>query len=188
MALSKNWSLSTMKFMDRQATNLFLAKGNRGPTPKALDEEFFNQGFYQAEFMIPVESGKVLSLFRHIFHQHRTSAWTMIIMQSAGIWPSWEDINLTAMMRQARGGDLSREYGEGYLFAPVETADMISFAYVFANFRYDFRIIDADREIHAFFSHDDWFFIQVSEKFSDAFTKILDYTKEWPRKSKKSDS
>ena len=174
-----------MQFMDREATKLFLSRRNRGPTPEALDDEFHDHGFYQAEFVIPVESGKVLSLLRHVFNQNRTSAWTMIILESAGIWPSWEDRNLTDMMRMARGAAAGGEYGEGYLFAPAEAADMISFAYVFASFRYDFRVIDAEREIHAFFSHDDWFFIQVAEKFGEPFAKILDYAKEWPERSGK---
>jgi hypothetical protein len=177
-----------MQFMDREATNVFLQERGRGPTPESQDEEFQDSRFYQAEFVIPIEAGRLLSLCRHLFQLDRTSAWTLIILESAGIWPSWEDKNLTDMMRKARGATVGGEYGEGYLFTSVETADLISFAYVFANFRYDFRIIDADREIHAFFSHDDWLFIQVAEKFADAFTKILDYTKEWPGKSEKSDS
>ena len=171
-----------MQFMSRNETGTFLGSHKRGPTPKSLDLEFQEDGFYQTEFRIPTESGPLLSLLRHLFNLERVSSWTMIIMESAGIWPSWEDRNLTEMMRRARGALKQSEYGEGHLFSPGETADMISFAYVFANFRYDFRILDSDREIHAFFSHDDFFYIQMAEKFADAIVGILDFTEEWPEK------
>ena len=171
-----------MQFFDRAGVAGFFGGKNRGPSPEAMDKEFHDEGFYQTQFAIPEEAGKLLCLCRHLFRQERTSAWTMIIAESPGIWPSWEDKNLYRMMRQARSLPIDMAFGDGHLFDNSEIEDMISFSYIFANFRYDFRIVDADREIHAFFSHDDFFFIQVAEKFGQALAEILDFTREWPEK------
>jgi hypothetical protein len=174
-----------MRFFDREATTIFLAECNRGPSVEGLDKEFLDEHFYQAEFVVPVEYGKLLSLLRHIFRVERNSAWTLIVAQSPGIWPSWEDKNLYRMMRDARNISAEMSYGDSFLFDPSETDDMVTFANTFACFRYDFRILDADREIHAFFSHDDWVFIQLAEKFGQAFTQILDFTTESPYQDKR---
>jgi hypothetical protein len=173
--------IMNMQFFNREATGQFLAEQNRGSTPEVLDKEFFDHGFYQARFRIPVEAGKLLSLCRNIFDQKRTSAWTLIIVESGGIWPSCEDKNLYGMIRQARGVTTDTGYGDAYMFDPIETADMVSFSYIFASFRYDFRIIDADREIHIFFSHDDYFFLQVAKKFGSVLGDTLNVTEEWSR-------
>lgn len=171
-----------MQVLDRELVKAFLAKQKRGTKPEALDKEFDDDGFYQDKFAIPVETGPLLSLFRYLFKQERDSVWTMIIVESAAIWPNWNDSNLYRMMRQARGLSTGIAYGDGHVFDRADVEDMISFAYVFASFRYDFRIIDANREIHAFFSHDDFFFIQIAEKLGSKFQYLTNFAETWPHK------
>lgn len=169
-----------MQLLDRERVRAFLVERNRGPTPDALKKEFDDDGFYQEKFAIPVEAGALLGLCRQLFRQERESPWTMITAESSAIWPSWEDANLYRMMRQARGLSVDIAYGDGHLFDRAESDDMVSFAYVFASFRYDFRIIDTNREIHAFFSHDDFLFVQVAEKLGPALQEITNYADVWP--------
>jgi hypothetical protein len=171
-----------MQLFDRELAGTFLSERNRPSTPTEFDREFQSEGFFQTQFEIPVQAGRLLSLFRHLFRQERKSSWTLIIAEGPGIWPSWEDKNLYRMMRRSHALTTEMAYGDAHLFDCTETEDMVSFAYVFAIFRYDFRIVDSDREFHAFFSHDDFFFLQMAEKFGDVLRDVLKFTIEWPEK------
>jgi hypothetical protein len=162
--------------LSRNEVPLLLEARRPSPFSSDLNRELKEDGFWQAAFKIPMESGKLLSLIRHLLGFERKSAWTTVIVESAGIWPSWEDRNIIRLMREACGVQPEWEHGEAYYFELSDYENLISFCFLFSTFRYDFRIIDEKRELHVFFSHDDFFILQADERFPEEFAKVLNFT------------
>lgn len=157
-----------MQFLDREAAKLYLRANN---LPNTVDDMRAALDHNSAEvwnFDLPLEHGKLLSGFKQLLSRSISSGRCFCLLESAGIWPSWQDGNLYGLMRKALGGRSHWEYGEGHVFESDETHHLISFATVFANFRWDFWIIEPELKLLLFSSHDD--FIRIYMPGMDAET------------------
>ncbi|MCY6383087.1 hypothetical protein [Hoeflea prorocentri] len=141
---------------------------------KSLDDLFYRDLGYLDYFAMPIEPGKLLGLLELVSDNFFVGKDVLIMIDSV-VWPSWEDKNLIDISLNGKG--ISKfYYGSDFLyFDEDETTDVVSFAYIFSMFRYDFRIIDTDASAHIFFSHDDWFVIHVQGDAAERLGAIYEY-------------
>ena len=165
-----------MKFLNRLKVEEFLHQQGRSNRPADLDVELSKFDEYCINFTLPESPGKTLAAIRYLFEEKIQCSWILIIIESSGIWPSWQDTNLYGMMRTARGGANDWLYGEGHLFDPSENLDIISFVTVFSNFRWNFRVIDSTKNFNLSVSHDDHgklFKANLTKEFNETFSKFF---------------
>ncbi len=135
-----------MKFLGRTEVAEFMGRHEVGK---------FESTIIPLTYKLPLEFGRLLSSMRLVLQAKPYGEWSLAIIESAGIWPSWEDRNLYNMIRNSKGGSIEWSYGEGHLFGAHEIADLITFVTVFANFRWDFRVINQNNSLQLNVSHDD---------------------------------
>jgi hypothetical protein len=126
---------------------------------------------------VPKEFGRLLTSMKFIFETMFSGEWSLAIIESAGIWPTWEDRNLYSMIRKLKGASLEWEYGEGHLFAYNEISDLISLVTIFTNFRWDFKVINQSNSLKLNVSHDDIVSLHLknpNEVFIQKLTTIID--------------
>jgi hypothetical protein len=145
-----------LKFLDNNAAQGFLKTNSKSDDILRESSNNSQTSFIKQKFHLPNENGVILSALRLIAHQCAKESWTIAIIESAGIWPSWQDLNLYRMMRLAHHVDRNWQAGEGHLFELGDEDDLISFSYVFAMFRWDFRIVTSNNALNFFSSHDDF--------------------------------
>jgi hypothetical protein len=161
-----------MKFLSRLEVEEFLQRQRRSNEPTEFDAELKKLDEYCIHFKLLESPGRTLAL-RYLFKEVFECTWILAIVENAGVWPSWEDRNLYEMMRTAKHGPSNWSYGEGHLFDPSETADIISFVTVFTNFRWDYRVINSSNDFHLHVDHDDHgklFKGNLTEEFYEKFS------------------
>ena len=127
-----------MKILDKKSTDAFLTEMFGGS----------DLGDRSTDYKLPIEQGTVLSNIRYMFDHKERSEWTLIVLESQGIWSSWEDRNLIRMMCESKKCIQPNEAGCGFLFESEEIADVMSFVGVFCTFRYDFLVVDSNKNFY----------------------------------------
>jgi hypothetical protein len=145
-----------MKFFTRSEVEHFLIQNGYEGGLAGASEKLNELDDYCIHFPLPTEHGKLLSAIRFIFNSNLECSWLLLIIEAAGIWPSWEDRNLYGLLRSVKGGSSDWSYGAGHLFDMSELEDVITFVTVFSNFRWDYRMIGSNNGLHLFGSHDDF--------------------------------
>ena len=158
-----------MKFLGRSDVADFMERQKIGKIDSA--------DLKSITYKTPTEFGRLLASMRLIFENVPSGEWSLAIIESAGIWPSWEDKNLYGMMRRSKLGSVEWGYGEGHLFEPHELADLTSFVTVFTNFRWDFKVINQSNSLRLNVSHDDnvnLFLRERDNNFIQELSKVID--------------
>jgi hypothetical protein len=137
-----------VKILNKKSTDSFLTKN---VTTTAGSDLVDKSTVYQ----LPLEYSRILSAIRYMFDQKHRSEWTLVVLESQGIWSSWEDRNLILMMCESKKCIQPNEAGSGVLFESDEIADIISFVAVFCTFRYDFIVVDSNLNFYIYADHDD---------------------------------
>jgi hypothetical protein len=159
-----------LRFLNKTSVEKFLTENEIKSGPLDTNKN-------RLVFELPVAHGKILSTMRLVLNERRRSDWILVVVENAGIWPSWEDRNLYRMMREAKECFLEPAFGEGLLFEASEIQDAISFTTVFANFRWDVRVLDSEQNFEFTISHDDEmtiFIPNASEEFHRALLKTIE--------------
>ena len=132
------------------------------------------------DYRIPEPPGHLLNLIKAIISNFWPDKEVMIWLDSI-VWPSWEHKDLIRMMLKA--SDLRIEPQDLYfhylLFSAAEQESMVSYAYVFSIFRYDFSLTGRDSTIVIEFSHDDYFTVHWNTDRKPDLSFLDGFTSKW---------
>ncbi len=164
-----------MRFLNRiEAADLEMGYRSRDCCEGQLSQPVMGQHVTH-RFVLPDEFDPLLSAMRLLYEIKFADEEFLLIIDSAGIWPSREDRNLYGMMRTARGGARDDwEAGSGHLLLADETEDLASFTAIFATFRWDFRVIGSSYDFALESSHDDVCFVRTLQSNAEKISDILD--------------
>lgn len=165
-----------MKVLSENALRVFEVSQNTSLEIRALENALEENAENVANFKLPLEHGRCLSGFRFIFDKMKVLPWFVVIVECSSIWPSWEDKNLYSILRKATGNGGPLVDGEGHLFTIDEVEDLVTFVTVFANFRWDFRVIGGSDKFQLVVKHDDEcriYFRTMSDEFISNLGKFF---------------
>jgi hypothetical protein len=165
-----------LQFLDSKTTQEFLETNSKSQSILKLGTNNPQNSLITQRLHLPNENGILLSALKLIARQCSKESWSIVIIEGAGIWPSWQDLNLYDMMRRAYHVNRDWQAGEGHLFELADEHDLVSFSYVFAMFRWDFRVVTSNNALNFFSSHDDFCICQTTsadEIFWAGLRKIL---------------
>jgi len=127
----------------------------------------------ERSFDLPVEFGRLLSLIKIFLRELTFDQRFLLVAEGAGIWPSWQDLNLYGMMKKSRGIEDLFQRGEGLLFIRDELEDVTSFTAIVALFRWDFRLLGSSIGVLLSCSHDDDCLVRVPKSKEQMLDNLI---------------
>jgi hypothetical protein len=113
---------------------------------------------------VPAQSSKVVSLARRL--EHLLAPWSGVLFWPTAwsIWPSSENWHIYYRLRQSYGDFRLIDEAPGHLFLESEAGDLVSFLQLGITFGWDIHVIDDERRLRIFLSHDEWVAISSNDE------------------------
>lgn len=158
-------------YFDQTAEKLNVNLGNG-------EESAFSERPSDKRLVVDIDQNvtKILRLSRIICGKIYSERKILMLPTAWGTWARSENWHLYYKMRQAYGDNFRLDERPCHEFEPFETADAVSFLYLFMSFGFDVRVLpDAFDEL-CFVSHDEYVWFKSKDRETE-IRKILEDAK-----------